>query len=303
MEVDAVVLAAGRSSRMGSPKVLLPAGPGETLLSRVLGLAAGIPQARRILLIVGRAQAIVAAEAQRWLDEQDPKPNLIIVPNPDFASGMSTSLVSAIRASSQNRPLLILLADQPLVPAEELAILMRAAEHRPEGVHSVSLSFGGPRPPAIVDPSIFPDFIALKGDLGVRTVLSEKLAGVMLFPPKISSGYVDIDDWEIYSRTAQEQGWDNEEVRLESRYGGRLPKLVEQVVERAMRAKPATYTAPGVIFAASYQPIQGPNVSFVPGYLLPNTGLKAAIVAQTLTPLEYINGLRQTTLWALHNYQ
>lgn len=301
MEVDVAILAAGRSSRMGLPKILLPAGAGETILSRVLGLAAGADKVGRVLLVVGRAQGIAIAEAWRWWRTQDPKPNLSVIPNPNFARGMSTSMVTAIQNSRRDRPLLFLLADQPLVPANEIAALLRAAEHRPEGVHSVSLSFGGPRPPAIIDPSIFPDFLALKGDLGVRTVLSERLAGVMLFPPKARAGYVDIDDWEVYSRTAKEQGWDQELVRIKPWSGNELTTSVRQAIERAMQAKPVTFTAPGVLFAPVYQPIDLPTPVVVPGKLLPGSGLETAIVAQALSPAQYLHGLRSAAIWTLRN--
>lgn len=300
MEVDAVILAAGRSSRMGSPKVLLPAGPGQTLLSRVLSLAADTPKVGRILLVVGRAQGVVTAEAWRWWKSRDPKPNLSLVANPNFARGMSTSLIEAIHKSRPDRPLLVLLADQPLVPANEIAVLIRAAENRPEGVHSVSLSFGGPRPPAIVDATVFPDFMALRGDLGVRTVLSERLAGVMLFPPKYGPGYVDIDDWEIYAHTAKEQGWDNESARLKPWPGDELTPQVEAAIQKTLQTKPITFTAPGILFVPSYQPLGMPGPVVVPGRLLPGDQLKAAVVAETLSPMQYLRGLRQAALWALH---
>src|ERR1700694_737727 len=92
--VSAVILAAGMSRRMGTPKQLLKLGE-NTLLGRVLE---NVRRSRvdEIILVLG-----FAAEA---IQQQLPLEGIRIVLNPDYQGGMSGSLrmgLSALRPNSE----------------------------------------------------------------------------------------------------------------------------------------------------------------------------------------------------------
>ena len=111
--VDAVILAAGRSSRMGGPHKLLATFDGVPLI-RLSVLTALASQARRVRVVVGHR----SAEIKRALAGLD----VDITDNPAFAEGLSTSVVagcgSVFDAGADGA--LVILADQPRLGSGDL---------------------------------------------------------------------------------------------------------------------------------------------------------------------------------------
>ena len=124
MIIPGIVLAAGRSTRMGRPKALLPAGPaGETFVVRIVRTlrAAGVED---IVVVAGG----VAEEIARVLSREQQPPRVVI--NPDAGRGQFSSLQVGLRAV--RRPgiggVLVTLVDVPLVSAGTVERLL--ATHR-----------------------------------------------------------------------------------------------------------------------------------------------------------------------------
>jgi molybdenum cofactor cytidylyltransferase len=118
--IPAVVLAAGKSTRMGQTKALLPLG-GETFVSRIVATfrSAGVED---VVVVVGH-DAERVAEA---LGGMNAPPRVIM--NPDYETGQLSSILSGLRAV--DRPgvtaMLMTLVDVPLVSADTVrAVLMR----------------------------------------------------------------------------------------------------------------------------------------------------------------------------------
>lgn len=107
--VGAVVLAAGKSTRMGEPKQLLPL-DGKPLLEHTLqNLRAS--RVSEIVLVLG-----FAADAIR---RQIALPEVKVVENKDYEQGMGSSLRVGLSAlDEQTGAALIVLADQPFVRPE-----------------------------------------------------------------------------------------------------------------------------------------------------------------------------------------
>jgi molybdenum cofactor cytidylyltransferase len=87
--IPAIVLAAGKSSRMGQPKALLPLGSTDTFLSHVVRtmLAAGVAD---VVVVVGHgARTIIDDFAPRGLPAR-------FVENMDYERGQLTSLTAAL---------------------------------------------------------------------------------------------------------------------------------------------------------------------------------------------------------------
>src|SRR5262249_7429381 len=115
--LGAVVLAAGSSRRMGTPKQLLRLGT-KTLLDRVLETGPA-SAAGEFVLVLGAA----ADEIQRSVATSDVK----VVINPDYQQGMGTSLRKGIAAlSPSTNAALVVLGDQPFVSSSTLDLLMAA---------------------------------------------------------------------------------------------------------------------------------------------------------------------------------
>ena len=127
LELPGVVLAAGASTRMGRPKLLLPIEPGGTLLGRLLGTLAdaGIWP----LVVVTRADLVVESA---WNDPRARRVSVVV--NPDPSRGQLSSLLTAIDSFSE-RPggIVQSLVDLPLVSVRTVRALADAwhAGHAP----------------------------------------------------------------------------------------------------------------------------------------------------------------------------
>ena len=111
--IPALVLAAGKSTRMGTPKATLPLGEGDTFLTRIVRtfLDAGVED---VVIVVGHdADAIVASFA----NADDVARRARFVDNPDYEQGQLSSLLAGLKVV--DRPgvaaVLVTLVDVPLV--------------------------------------------------------------------------------------------------------------------------------------------------------------------------------------------
>src|SRR5947209_6403676 len=129
----AIILAAGSSSRMGAGrhKLLLPL-EGRPVLAHVID-ATLASQAYPIVIVLGHQ----AAHVRTKLTAYTVSPEIIIVENPDYLQGMSTSMRIGIqeisfygyRKEEQHTNIdsvLILLGDQPLITPQSIDALITA---------------------------------------------------------------------------------------------------------------------------------------------------------------------------------
>jgi molybdenum cofactor cytidylyltransferase len=184
--VAAIVLAAGKSSRMGSQKQLLRLGE-KTLLEHTTGnvRSSGISQ---IVLVLGSG-----AEA---IQQQIKAKELKIVVNEGFEEGMGTSLQRGLEALAENTTAaLIVLADQPLVKSQTMRELVKQYQlHKPQILIPTYRGFRGN--PVLVDRSVFPEIAALNGDMGCRAIFGDHLQGILRVPVDDIGILLDIDQKE-----------------------------------------------------------------------------------------------------------
>ncbi|HLH24039.1 MAG TPA: nucleotidyltransferase family protein [Chloroflexota bacterium] len=186
--VAGLLLAAGTSSRLGQPKQLLPY-RGRTLLRHAAetGLAAGLEP---LVVVIG-----AAADAMRRELAGLP---VVVVENPRYAEGQSTSLRAGLAALPADAAAVVtLLVDMPRVDAPLIRALVAA--WRARGAPIVRPTYEGrPGNPVLFAARLLPELARAEGDEGGRPVLRAHAAEVELLPVANAGVLQDVDTWEAY---------------------------------------------------------------------------------------------------------
>jgi molybdenum cofactor cytidylyltransferase len=161
LSLHTVVLAAGASTRFGSPKQLARF-HGQTLLQRVLATANEVT-ATAITVVVGAHAAEIVSVL--------PAGRASVLVNREWEEGIASSLRAAVRAlPGACDGVLVLLADQPLVGAAGLNRLTSVWRRQPKRIVA-SRYEGITGVPAIFPRWCFSDVCALRGDQGARSLI------------------------------------------------------------------------------------------------------------------------------------
>jgi CTP:molybdopterin cytidylyltransferase MocA len=189
--IPAIVLAAGRSSRMGRAKASLPLGA-ETFLTRIVRtlLEAGVDD---VIVVVGHeADTIASTFAGSGLPAR-------FVVNTDYDRGQLSSLVAAL--AIVDRPgvaaALVTLVDVPLVSSATV----RAVLERYRTTHApvVRPTSGGRHGhPLLIDRSLFGELRAAAPELGAKPVIRAHASADGDLPIDDDGAFVDIDTEEEY---------------------------------------------------------------------------------------------------------
>jgi molybdenum cofactor cytidylyltransferase len=162
-KVFAIVLAAGRSSRMGGPNKLMAMFDGKPLVRRTAERAMA-SAAERVLVVTGhQSERVVSALAELKLET---------IENPDFASGLSSSLRVGVAALPEDAAgALIVLGDMPGVSSSDLDRMIAA--FRQSGGQAVvrATHFGKRGNPVILPRRLFAAVAGLEGDTGARHLI------------------------------------------------------------------------------------------------------------------------------------
>lgn len=192
-QISAILLAAGRSRRMGAFKPLLPFGNSTVIESCIDCLrTAGIES---IVVVVGhRGEEIRARLSDR---------NLIFAVNPDPDSEMSSSIACGVELTDKNsKAVLITPVDHPAVPPEVVTLLLKEWQHGAKLVQPEHGGRGGH--PVLVDLAYRPELLALDPQEGLRALFTSHREEVRRVP--VDSPYVarDMDTWEDYRQLHQD---------------------------------------------------------------------------------------------------
>jgi molybdenum cofactor cytidylyltransferase len=193
--VVGIILAAGGSTRMGTPKQLLD-WQGQPLVCHAVqtALQAGL---KPVVVVVG-AHGQAVRQALGDLDGRD----LLIVDNPNWAAGQSTSVTAGLQAlPDSSGAAVFLLCDQPMVTP---GLVRSLVERHTETLASIvaPLVDGQRGNPVLFDRRTFPDLSALTGDTGGRALFARY--PVNWLPWHDRSALADIDTLDDYRRM-QEQ--------------------------------------------------------------------------------------------------
>lgn len=161
MAHNAIVLAAGGSTRLGRPKQLLH-GNGETLVHRAVRLALATQPLRTLVICGGNAEDVRAAITDLPVE---------VLFNPDWREGLASSLrLAAATLADDERPVLIIGCDQPALEHDHLQRLLEGATGSSSGC-AASRHGDAPGIPVVVNALLLHGACELRGDKGLRGVL------------------------------------------------------------------------------------------------------------------------------------
>jgi molybdenum cofactor cytidylyltransferase len=168
--IDAIVLAAGQSARLGRAKQLLPYA-GATLLAQAIASVRGAAP-RRLLVVLGSGAARIRGSSIGG------RGDIVLVDNPDWPAGPGTSIRAGVAALAGLPPaagVLLAVCDQPLVPAAHFSKLRELFLGAPD--HVVASSYAG----TVGVPAIFPrdhlgQLRALPAGAGAKSVIERSRA-------------------------------------------------------------------------------------------------------------------------------
>ncbi len=162
--VASVVLAAGGSRRFGRAKLTMPLGDGRPVLAHAVvpHLEAGVS---RVVVVVGSGGATLWA-AHPWAVD----PRVVFVVNERWEEGMASSLRAGVTACGDAEAALVALGDQPGMSVERIeAVLSAGGSGAPLVVPTCE---GHPVHPVLFSRALFPELLALRGDVGGRSVVT-----------------------------------------------------------------------------------------------------------------------------------
>lgn len=187
--IFAIVLAAGTAARFGATKQLAEF-DGVPLVSRAMDTANAVCRTSVVLVVGHEWRAVMAC--------CDPIQGFVVC-NDDYDAGIGSSLASAVKVVRHTaEAIVVLLADQVLIPAEHVQALCDTWSGARDEI--VATAYGGVTGAPVLFPrGCFDDLVALKGDNGGRQLLSDGRYRVR--EVACEAGATDIDTPEDLTRT------------------------------------------------------------------------------------------------------
>ncbi len=193
VEVDAIIMAAGLSRRMGTNKLLLPF-PVESEDCGAKGTVLGSSLHRIPYDLF--SSVIVVYSDDRVYDIARHFP-LVTIKNPHPEEGKSSTIQRGLSQSHARAGVMFFVGDQPLLQEQTIGKLLQAFTQNPQRL--IVPSSGGRRG----NPVIFParcrkDLLALRGDEGGKQLFSAYAQSLMSVECGSSEEFIDVDTEEKY---------------------------------------------------------------------------------------------------------
>ena len=188
--VSAIILAAGMSKRMDSPKQLLRIG-GKPLLQHIID-SVDRSAVDEIVLVLG----FEAESIRKGLSKNRAR----IVVNSSYKDGMSTSIQVGIRELNKKTDgALIVLSDQPLISYQAIDLIISAYKNNDQKI-AVPFYKGFRGNPVLIDKSLFPEMMGISGDIGCRAIFGLHPDFILKVPMDDVSILVDIDTQQEFEK-------------------------------------------------------------------------------------------------------
>jgi molybdenum cofactor cytidylyltransferase len=189
--IAGLILAAGESSRMGTPKATLPY-RGRTFLEWIVQTLreGGL---ERIVVVLGHQ----AEDIRRQIKIEAAQ----VVINPDYRSGQTSSLQVGLRTliAEELEGTLLCLVDHPAVAAETVKRIV--ATFRQCGAPLVIPTYQGRRGhPVLIGRQVFGELLGLACDAGADSVVRRYRPATQYVEVEDEGIVMDVDDPESYRR-------------------------------------------------------------------------------------------------------
>jgi len=183
--VAAVILAAGRSTRMGGPNKLLAELGGKPLV-RIVTEQALASKADGVIVVTGH-QADQVEKALHGLKVR-------FVRNPDFADGLASSVKAGIAAVPPTADgAVVCLGDMPLIDARLIDRLIETFAPDRGNLIAVPVSDGRRGNPVLWSRRFFKELMTLDGDIGARHLIARHAEAVAEVAVEGHGAFLDID--------------------------------------------------------------------------------------------------------------
>lgn len=193
--IAVIVLAAGRSTRMGAANKLLADIGGGAMVRRVVE-AALASAAAPVLVVTGHQAADVQAALAGL--------KVAFVHNPDYAVGLSSSLKAGIGAVPESVDgALVLLGDMPQIAAAHLDRLLAAFAAETASAIIVPTHAGKRGNPVLWPRAYFAEMLQLEGDAGAKRLLVAHASGVRKVDLGTDAIFADVDTPEALAEVRQ----------------------------------------------------------------------------------------------------
>ena len=191
--VAAILLAAGRSRRMGAFKPLLPFGTQTVIESSIANLRAG--GVNDIVVVVGYR----GDEIRRQLKTAGV--SLVANPDPDTPMGVSIALGVA-EIGGQFGAVMIAPADHPAIPGRTIKLILHEWEGGATLVQPEHETRGGH--PVLIDQKYFDELLQLDSERGLRGFFERHRSETRRLPVNSPLIARDMDTWQDYVALHQE---------------------------------------------------------------------------------------------------
>lgn len=190
--VTALLLAAGRSSRMGPTNKLLAEVNGAPLVARAVD-AALASQAANVIVVTGhQGESVARALADR---------PVTFVHNPAFADGLSSSLRAGLAAvPSESDAVVVCLGDMPRVASAVIDRLIAAYSPLEGRAICIPTTHGKQGNPVLWDRAFFTEMAALSGDAGAKRLIGQHADRLCEVPVDDAGILYDVDTPDLLAR-------------------------------------------------------------------------------------------------------
>jgi molybdenum cofactor cytidylyltransferase len=183
--IAAIVLAAGKSTRMGGPNKLLSDVGGKPMV-RIAADEALASKAAPVFVVTGHQHEQVRAALKDL--------PVTFVHNSEFADGLSTSVKAGIAALPEETDgAIVCLGDMPQVNAALIDRMFAAFDPEKGALIVVPTAEGKRGNPVLWSRRFFPELLAIEGDIGARQLIAAYPEAIVEVPVSGGGAFLDID--------------------------------------------------------------------------------------------------------------
>ncbi|MCA0154241.1 nucleotidyltransferase family protein [Winogradskyella vincentii] len=189
MKTAILILAAGNSRRMGTPKQLLKHGD-TTMLGQVINNS-----------LKSRASSVhVVLGAHANLIRPNLPKNISVIINKEFEKGLSSSIIKGVTELQHYDSVIIALGDQPLVTSNYFNELIELCIKKPNKIIASKYEKHN-GVPAIFPSQFYSELLNLKGDTGAKSLLNSNYQLVQVIETPVNLFDVDTPhDYELLNK-------------------------------------------------------------------------------------------------------